>query len=241
MGESKFCVKCGKSIPMDAEFCPYCGTTQPVIDNLKATTDKSTEPIAPASSGTPNKTKKPFYKTAWFVCLVVVLILGAAGGGAFAYHQHQVAVAKQALIDKNDNFNDADSEFSTVANKLARQLETFDNQTTKIWHDAIFEDSVTVNGQSYTDFSKALEAHSTQWQDNGKADKMKSNKDYMKDNYDRLSANVTSTNRDQYNTDKKIYNDVKDYWGIVTQPSGTYNDYSANSTSAHNKLVADFQ
>ncbi|WP_252904133.1 zinc ribbon domain-containing protein [Secundilactobacillus silagei] len=29
--EKQFCVKCGKELPNEAEFCPYCGLKQPVL------------------------------------------------------------------------------------------------------------------------------------------------------------------------------------------------------------------
>lgn len=53
MPKYKFCIKCGKKLVLEAEFCPYCGTKQPKInesdkeysnniDNHKETVDDST-------------------------------------------------------------------------------------------------------------------------------------------------------------------------------------------------------
>lgn len=40
----------------------------------------------------------------------------------------------------------------------ASQSESYANKISSVWHDAIFDDSVTVDGKSYTDFNDAIKA-----------------------------------------------------------------------------------
>jgi len=41
--EKQFCVKCGKELPNEAEFCPYCGLKQPVLKKVSVTLEKQYE------------------------------------------------------------------------------------------------------------------------------------------------------------------------------------------------------
>ncbi|MFC6253339.1 zinc ribbon domain-containing protein [Secundilactobacillus hailunensis] len=41
--EKQFCVKCGKELPNEAEFCPYCGLKQPVLKKGSVTPEKQYE------------------------------------------------------------------------------------------------------------------------------------------------------------------------------------------------------
>ena len=38
MENTRFCVKCGKKIPLNSDFCPYCGASQPDIQADKNVT-----------------------------------------------------------------------------------------------------------------------------------------------------------------------------------------------------------
>ncbi|WP_434432676.1 DUF805 domain-containing protein [Lactiplantibacillus paraplantarum] len=50
MSETKYCINCGKEIPADATFCPFCGATQG-----KATSAKAQSTSAPEQNNEPNQ------------------------------------------------------------------------------------------------------------------------------------------------------------------------------------------
>lgn len=50
MSETKYCINCGKAIPTNATFCPFCGATQ---DKVASTEDQNT--ITSEQHNTPNQ------------------------------------------------------------------------------------------------------------------------------------------------------------------------------------------
>lgn len=90
-GKTRFCIKCGKEMPIDSEFCPYCGTKQPVLTETSTSTEK---PIEPKKSSAPVKptplaSKKPtspapkkpntgkkWYKIWWVWAIVAIVAVG---------------------------------------------------------------------------------------------------------------------------------------------------------------------
>ncbi|MFC6274863.1 DUF805 domain-containing protein [Levilactobacillus tangyuanensis] len=49
--EHRFCVKCGKAIPIDVRFCPYCGTEQPTYQDSSSEPDSEVEPTSETDAG----------------------------------------------------------------------------------------------------------------------------------------------------------------------------------------------
>ncbi|GAX05136.1 hypothetical protein IWT25_00439 [Secundilactobacillus pentosiphilus] len=242
MIKQRFCIKCGKIIPTDSVFCPYCGTKQPeVSSNQKIIKPTATNKRAEKrnSNAQSNKLKTPLHKRIIFTILLFIVALATIGGGGYVLHQRQEAADQQALQAKNDDFNIYDSKFKNTAKSLTKELVILDSQTKRVWYDAIYAAPVIINGKSYATYRQAINAHFDQWRANGKMNKINANKTSLKNNFKQLSSNVTSSNQKQYTNDTKLNDDLQNYWKIVTSPSGTYKHYSAESKKAKNKLNSD--
>lgn len=186
--------------------------------------------------------KKPIMKTPWFWTVIVIVILLIAGGfGYSAYQKNQAEERAAALKAKEDSFNDAEKEFYDYSYKVGTQLQKMDNKINKIWYNAIYNDSVTVKGQSYTDFNKAIAAQFDVWSGDRTSDKLDSNKSEVASYYKKMESDVTSSTNESFSNDKKTYHDLKSYYTLVTSPTGNYSTYSNNTTSANNKLGTDLQ
>lgn len=59
MENTRFCNKCGKEIPVNSEFCPYCGTSQPKIQTDK--NEAKSEPVEaePSKQSVQNNIEQP--------------------------------------------------------------------------------------------------------------------------------------------------------------------------------------
>lgn len=187
--------------------------------------------------------KKPLTKKPWFWSIIVIVILLIGGGvGYSAYQKHLAAEAAMEAKAKEDNFNNEEKNFSENVYKVANKLQSMDNKINKVWYGAIYNDNgVTVNGQSYTDFNKAISAQFDVWNGNGDLDALKANKKSVDTFYAKMASNVTKDTRAGFANDKKTYNDLKSYYTLVTQPTGTYSTFSNNTTNANAKLGTDLQ
>ncbi|GAA3199465.1 hypothetical protein [Lentilactobacillus kefiri] len=142
--------------------------------------------------------------------------------------------------DDEDSYQDTLNEFQPLAYEIADELETMNNKTTKVWNSAIYDDYVTVNGATYTDFNKALEALFEQWTESGRLTKLQDKKEKLDNLFDDLAQNASDYSSDFENR-KQLYDDIKSYYQLVTDPNGNYQTYMDNTTEANNKVGTDFQ
>lgn len=142
--------------------------------------------------------------------------------------------------EDDDSYQDALNEFQPLAYEIADELETMNNKTTKVWSSAIYDDYVTVNGATYTDFNKALEALFEQWTESGRLTKLQDKKEKLDGLFDDMSQSSSGYQTDFENR-KQLYDDIKSYYQLVTDPNGNYQTYMDNTTEADNKVGTDFQ
>ncbi len=85
MNTTKFCTKCGKELPMDAEFCQFCGAKQSSVENLKQTASNTdiaddTKPgkeiiFEQDNSSTNVLEKKSKFKKYWWIYVLVGIVI----------------------------------------------------------------------------------------------------------------------------------------------------------------------
>ncbi|CAJ1227594.1 hypothetical protein [Lactiplantibacillus xiangfangensis] len=175
------------------------------------------------------------------IIMVVGLILGIGGyfGHTYQVHQEQVRQA-QIKKAKEKAFADNYSNISYYAYETGTRAEKVGNKLTKVWHAAIWDDGgITIDGQNYTDFNKALNAQSDLYTSNGTIDKLDSKLNSLESTYKELKQNVTSKNTDKLSKAKNVVKDTKDLVNIVENPSGNYATFSSHFSDADAKLSSD--
>lgn len=225
MASTRFCIKCGKEIPIDSEFCPYCGAKQPAVS-----------PTTDLTSSAKNK----WYKHWWSWAMIMILLIGIFIGGYAIYAHHQTVKKQERIAANNASFNQIFTDFNQQVPKLGANLENLGNNVLDVWNDAIFEDSgAKVNGKYYTDFNKAIDAVYDQYNSNGKVDQIKKQYADIKTDYEQMQQLKTKDTQDKFNEVKNTYQDVKKLYTTVTNPTGTYDDFSSAFSKADNDLGAD--
>ncbi|EAE2908663.1 hypothetical protein E1V27_14970, partial [Listeria monocytogenes] len=140
----------------------------------------------------------------------LILVLIIAGASFFIYNQVQIkkehdakiAAAKKEKEDKQKKkiiFKDTIKSFKDDSTSLASDAETIGNKYYNVWSDTIYNESVKIDGKTYTDFNKALQAQNTKNIFDGTESNLETSIDTVKDEYNDLKNNVTSETESEFN------------------------------------------
>lgn len=154
--ETKFCTKCGKQIPSNAEFCSFCGAKQPQAkpatssESISERTTNSTETPVPTSP----KPSITVEHTAWFktplgiggiVVAVLVIIFGI--GKVYSYNNpdtDSIASSIQSSITSDDDFGSATVHYSDSSQTFdidipesSTAMTNLDNGYPSIWNSLV--------------------------------------------------------------------------------------------------------
>lgn len=154
--ETKFCTKCGKRIPINAEFCSFCGAKQPQAKPV--TSSGSTSEGTANSTETPVQTSpKPSITvehTAWFKTplgiggiVVAVLIIVFGIGKVYSYNNpdtDSIASSMQSNITSDDDFGSATVHYSDSSQTFdidipesSTAMTNLDNGYPSIWNSLV--------------------------------------------------------------------------------------------------------
>lgn len=181
-------------------------------------------------------------KKSSYIIMIIGLIVAGGSYGINAYQVKQKQI-RQANIkkQKETNFANNYSNIKYYASKTGIVAEKVGNKYSSVWHDAIWDDSVTVNGKSYTDFSKAVSAQTEAYVLDGTISKMDDNLKKLNSTYSSLQKNVTSKNEAKLTTAKQTVKDTRNFVKIVENPSGNYSTFNDNLSDADSTLSTDVQ
>lgn len=100
-------------------------------------------------------------------------------------HDAKIAAAKKEKEDKQKKkiiFKDTIKSFKDDSTSLASDAETIGNKYYNVWSDTIYNESVKIDGKTYTDFNKALQAQNTKNIFDGTESNLETSIDTVKDN-----------------------------------------------------------
>lgn len=181
------------------------------------------------------------------------ILLGTSGYFGYSYQVHQEAISdaqaeaaeetRLARIgeDKEKAFSDNYSSITYNAADTGSKAEKIGNELLKVWHAVIWDDSVTIDGQKYTDISKAVNAQHKLYISNGTIDKLDSSLAGVEATYKRLKKNVTSKNTDKLEEMEKTIKSVRNLVKIVRNPSGNYTTFSDKFSDADSEVSTNLE
>ncbi|WP_461244554.1 zinc ribbon domain-containing protein [Secundilactobacillus muriivasis] len=125
--EKRFCIHCGKPVPENADFCPYCGTKQPTttsdedVQQPKQAYDRPTEVFYPegwqsANEETSKTTDKPAsgLKKKWYKSRLVWTLIALFFLFFFiAVKTHESSYSTAAPTEYTSDSDDSDSDDTT--------------------------------------------------------------------------------------------------------------------------------
>jgi len=188
-----------------------------------------------------NYAKGSSKKGSYIIMIIGILIAGGAyGTNAYLVKQEQLRLAK-IKKNKESNFASNYSSINYYASKTGIVAEKVGEKYSTVWHDAIWNDSVTVNGKSYTDFNKAVAAQTEAYVLDGTMSKMDDNLKKLNSTYSDLQKNVTDKNVEKLATAKQTVKDTREFVNTVENPSGNYSTFNNNVSDADSALSTDIQ
>lgn len=178
----------------------------------------------------------------------LILILIIAGASFFIYNQVQIkkehdakiAAAKKEKEDKEKKkiiFDDTIKSFKDDSTALASDAETIGNKYYNVWSDTIYNDSVKVDGKTYTDFNKALQAQNTKYLVDGTESNLETSIDTVKDEYNDLKKNMTPENKSKFSEIETYYKSLMRFVNLAKEPTGNFNTFSDNYNDAKTNYI----
>ncbi|EFY6840647.1 hypothetical protein H4G06_002309 [Listeria monocytogenes] len=183
-----------------------------------------------------------------YIVRSLILVLIIAGASFFIYNQVQIkkehdakiAAAKKEKEDKQKKkiiFKDTIKSFKDDSTSLASDAETIGNKYYNVWSDTIYNESVKIDGKTYTDFNKALQAQNTKNIFDGTESNLETSIDTVKDEYNDLKNNVTSETESEFNEVDSYYKSLMKFVNLAKEPSGNFNTFSDNYNDAKTNYI----
>jgi hypothetical protein len=182
-------------------------------------------PVLSSELGAHKKNKKKF------IVLLVLSFLLVAALGVGGYHFYQKK--KQEEVEeygKKLNF--------LVMNMLntGADAEKMINGYIDVWHKAIFNAGVKINGKWYSNFNGAVSALKIQFEQEGKIEKLKDSLDKTEEELKELK-NPPEEYKELYELAVDMYKAHKEFIEYAIDPSGSLQSYSSDARSLSQQFV----
>lgn len=165
--------------------------------------------------------------------LVVAIILFSVN----QYQQIQARNAEVAKINKKEKtFNDSYQVFKNEAGLLNLYSDSIASGIREVWHKAIFDGEVSVDGKNYTEDNMEQAIQAEVDQSAHTMDNAGMSADRLQKQYGDMKQSLTPSNKDKYKNATQLYNDLMDFYHFATNDiSGSYKEY----INSYNQLSAD--
>lgn len=162
-----------------------------------------------------------------------------------SFKEHQVHIAQikhqKAVTKKKDKeFNLNASLFKDAAERTTDKAKEIGGAYQSVWHDAIFNDYTTVDGELYFDFDTAVLAQQQSFENNGDIDEMDGSYKSMNDYYDLAEKNVTKNTKDKLTKLSTLKESVSTLYNLASDTTGeTLTNYTQDLSEAENTATVN--
>ncbi|MDO4543569.1 MAG: zinc-ribbon domain-containing protein [Clostridia bacterium] len=226
--QKSFCINCGVELQEGQDFCPKCGhragTAAPVAANAAA--------INQFNDSLTNKKKK---SKAIPIVIAVVLVV-AALICVFAIKAANEKKAEKAREEYIENVE----EFLALSLTAGSNLEDIADTIQEYWYENIWEDkhgSDINDAILYAMIDKADEISEAETYDS----QMKSLYSQIKSVPDDIADEDVREIEDICDAVKDLYNVYTDFYALATDPSGSYNSYSASNSDTTDEFLSCYR
>lgn len=228
--QANICSSCGNELPMDAEFCSHCGhRKETVVPEINPAIAQYNSTVATPK----NNKKKIIISVVAGVLAVLAIIIGVVVNNSIQEQKRQEAIAA-ARAEYIENAE----EFCSLSLTAGSNLEDIADTVQQYWYDAIWKDYYS--GDIDIAIARALSAKSSAISTASTYDSQ------MKSLYNQLRY-IPEGLEDDYviqelnQAVKNLYNVYTDYYDFATDPSGSYNSFSASNGDKTDDYVAAYK
>ena len=227
---ANICSNCGSEIPADAGFCARCGhkvgasagDVNPAIAEFNSTVATQNQ----------KKGKKKIAPIVIAVVTVIAIILGSVMFSSMQAQRRAEAIA-QARETYIENAND----FAELCLTAGINLEDIADTVQQYWYDAIWKDyyygdiDIAISRAISAKSSAISQAKTYDSQIISLYNKLKYIPDGLENDYKIKALHDAVCN---------MYNVYQDYYNFATDPSGSYNSFSAANSTKTNSFIAAY-
>jgi hypothetical protein len=238
MPTAKVCINCGNELPMDAEFCSNCGhKIVASAPQMNPTTAPEINPAIAQYNSTVKEPKKESKKSGALIAAGIVLVL-AIITGVILNNSTQEQKRQDAIAAARAMYIENAEEFCSLSLTAGSNLEDIADTVQQYWYDAIWKDYYS--GDINIAIARALSAKSSAISTASTYDSQ------MKSLYNQL-RHIPEGLEDDYTIKelnkaiKDLYNIYTDYYDFATDPSGSYNSFSASNGDKTDDYIAAYK
>ncbi|NNU77576.1 zinc ribbon domain-containing protein [Clostridium estertheticum] len=164
--------------------------------------------------------------------IIITMLIGAIAGGGIIYSNKQKVIkAEKAEVAYMMKLNKG----MILISFQAIKIETDAQAISSVWHDAIFNSPVNVNGNKAYTFDDAIKYKNEEFKENGEMDVIVKGRTDIQALMETM-INPPTKHKDAYESLMKIYNSYNEFEGMVESPNGSLTGYNQKISTLDSSL-----